>query len=135
MNSRRHARTSSDAAEAFPRGDRILRRSDFLRAQSEGRRVHTPHFVIVALPGERGHLRLGVTVSRKVGDAVRRNRVKRLLREVFRRNRALFPRACDVVVVARAGAYTLDYAGVRDELGAAEGALRRAAREPRAAEK
>lgn len=135
MNSRRHAGTSSDAAETFPRRDRVLHRRDFLRAQSEGRRVHTPHFVLVALPTADGRLRLGVTVSRRVGDSVRRNRVKRLVREVFRRNRALFPAACDVVVVARVGAATLDYAGVRNEVSAAEAALRRAAREPCATER
>lgn len=135
MNVPRHARTSSDAAETLPRGDRVLHRRDFLRAQSEGRRVHTPHFVLVALPTTEGRLRLGVTVSRRVGDSVRRNRVKRLVREVFRRNRALFPAACDLVVVARAGAATLDYAAVRNEVSAAEGALRRAAGAPRGAER
>lgn len=134
MNLRRHARTSSDAAESFARSDRVLHRRDFLRAQSEGRRVHTPHFVLMALPVAGGRLRLGVTVSRRVGDAVCRNRVKRLVREVFRRNRVLFPPACDVVVVARAGAGALDYAAVRDEVTAAEAALRRAAHESRGAE-
>ena len=113
--------------ERLPRADRIRRREDFLRIQSEGRRVHTPHFILVVLPATDTRLRLGVTVSRRVGDSVRRNRVKRLVREVFRRNRGLFPPASDVVVVARAGASGLDYAAVCAEFGAADGALRRAA--------
>jgi ribonuclease P protein component len=48
--------------------------------------------------------RLGVTVSRRVGGAVVRTRVKRLLREWFRRHRSLFPKGKDIVVVARPAA-------------------------------
>jgi len=58
--------------------------------------------VVYALPRDRGPSRLGVAVGRKVGRAVRRNRIKRLVREVFRRNRDELRRPCDVVVVARA---------------------------------
>ena len=45
--------------------------------------------------------RLGISVHRKIGDAVRRNRIKRLIREVFRLNRDLFPASCDVVFTVR----------------------------------
>jgi len=45
--------------------------------------------------------RLGISVHRKIGDAVRRNRIKRLIREVFRLNRDLFPASCDVVFTIR----------------------------------
>jgi ribonuclease P protein component len=67
--------------------------------------------------------RLGLTVSQKVGGAVRRNRVKRLLREVFRRERALFPRGAELVVIAKAGATIDGFAAVRDELAQAATAL------------
>lgn len=69
--------------------------------------------------------RLGVTVTRRTAGAVGRNRVRRLVREVFRQNRGLFPR-CELVVVARAGADQLDYATVRAEVAQASPALRRA---------
>jgi ribonuclease P protein component len=72
--------------------------------------------------------RLGVTVTRKVTGAVGRNRVRRLCREVFRRNPALFPERCDVVMIARRDAQLLDYATVAGELSAARAALSRAAR-------
>jgi ribonuclease P protein component len=113
--------------EHFPRAARLLRRGDFVRVQERGRRVHTPHFVILLLLS--ASQRLGVTVGRRVGGAVRRNRVKRLIREVYRRNRELFPSDCDVVLVARPGSDGLDYASVHAELVRAQAALARARRQ------
>ena len=100
-----------------------MRRSDFVRIQATGRRVHTPHFVILFVP--HAGQRLGVTVGRRVGGATRRNRVKRLVREVFRRNRELFPPDSDIVLVARPGSPRLDYAAVKSELERAQNALLR----------
>jgi ribonuclease P protein component len=114
----------SGTSQGFPRADRLRRRPEFLRVQSRGRRVHTAHFVVMVMPAER--LRLGVTVTRRTAGAVGRNRIKRLAREVFRRERGLFPPGCEVVLVARSGADQLDYATLRDELKSAHGALQRA---------
>jgi ribonuclease P protein component len=115
--------------QRFLRSSRLLRRSEFVRVQTQGRRVHTSHFVIllsrVQRPTQSGP-RLGVTVGRRVGCAVRRNRIKRLVREVFRRNRELFPVDCDVVLVARSGADGLDYASVLAELLRARASIERA---------
>ena len=105
----------------FPRTARLLRRSDFVRVQGKGRRVHTQHFVILLVPN--AGQRLGVTVGRRVGGATQRNRVKRLVREVFRLNRELFPPDCDIVLVARPGAERLDYATVKSEVERAQNAL------------
>jgi ribonuclease P protein component len=112
-------------AQRYRRTDRILSRTDFLRVQREGKRVHTPHFVIMVLPA--ASQRLGITVTRKTAGAVGRNRVKRLVREVFRRERILFPPSAELVLLARAGADQLDYATVRDEVAQARTALSRAA--------
>jgi ribonuclease P protein component len=123
-----HARPEPGGAclptsERLPRSSRLLRRGDFLRVQTGGKRVHTAHFIILLSPGVGS--RLGVTVGRRVGCAVRRNRIKRVVREVFRRNRELFPSDCDVVLVARAGAERLDYGSVKDEISRAQAALAR----------
>ena len=127
----------SGARLRFRPSDRILRRGDFLRVQRLGQKVQTPSFVIMVLPAEQA--RLGITVTRKVAGAVGRNRIKRLVREVYRRNRGLFPERCELVLVARAAATGLDYAALRAELEQAGPQLRRAAtaahpsaREPRA---
>ena len=121
----------------FRKSDRILRRADFLRVQHSGHKVQTRSFVIMVLPAEQA--RFGITVTRKTAGAVGRNRIKRLVREVYRQNRALFPERCELVLVARAAATTLDYAALQAELEQAGPRLRRAAqaasqaaREPRA---
>jgi ribonuclease P protein component len=117
--------SSSKQGQRLPRSDRILRRSDYLRVQREGRKVHTEHFVVMVLAASRQ--RLGVTVTRRTAGAVGRNRVRRLVREVFRRRRELFPERCELVLVARAGAQRLDYAALERELADASPALLRVA--------
>jgi len=110
----------------FRKSDRILRRTDFLRVQHSGHKVQTRSFVIMVLPAEQA--RFGITVTRKTAGAVGRNHIKRLVREVYRQNRALFPERCELVLVARAAATRLDYASLRAELDAAGPQLRRAAK-------
>jgi ribonuclease P protein component len=106
-----------------------LRRGEFVRVQQQGRRIHTAHFILLLLRAPardaNPYTRLGVTVGRRVGGAVQRNRIKRLVREVFRRNRPLFPPEYDVVLVGRPGAERLDYASVRNELVRAQAAIER----------
>jgi ribonuclease P protein component len=65
-----------------------------------------------------GSGRVGVTVSRKVGGAVVRNRVKRWIRECYRRRSVQFPSQVDVVVVARPAAAEAGHAGICRELAA-----------------
>lgn len=69
--------------------------------------------------------RLGVTVSRRVGIAVVRNRIKRILREVFRLHSEWFDAGRDYVFVARSGAETIDYAGMCTEVERLCGRARR----------
>jgi ribonuclease P protein component len=114
--------------ERLARTDRVRRRAEYRLIQARGRRVHTPHFVILMYPSAGTAPRLGITVTRKIGGAVERNRVKRVVREVFRRNRASFPVACDVVFIAKAGAPVLGYADVLAEVVRAEQPLGTACR-------
>jgi ribonuclease P protein component len=88
------------------REQRIRRHADYQRIQSQGQRLQTRHFVFVLANRPEGVLpeqgpRLGIVVSRKVGNAVVRNRVKRLIREAFRVTRHQFGDRVDLVVIAR----------------------------------
>lgn len=90
--------------ERLRKEERLLKRREFLRTQRRGRRYVSALLVVYAARVDRAWSRLGVTVSRKVGGAVVRNRVKRRLREAFRRNKAQLPVGYDFVWIARVGA-------------------------------
>lgn len=78
-----------------------LRRSDFLRGTRRGQRLVTPHFIVfIHDRRDDGPTRLGITVTRKVGNAVRRNRIKRMAREWFR-GRSCVLGSCDLILIAR----------------------------------
>jgi ribonuclease P protein component len=84
---------------------RLRRRADFLAVQTEGLKLHGRHVLALARkqsdPLRAG--RLGITVTKKVGNAVVRNRIKRMLREWLRLN-GWVPRGWDLVLVAKASA-------------------------------
>lgn len=116
---------ASTGGEAFPKRLRLRRRREFLAVQRGHSRVVTPHFLVYGRPNGGRPTRLGVTVSRKVGRSHVRNRVKRLVREAFRRHRDQLPGGLDLVLVARQGRPVDDYAVVVAELISAAGELQR----------
>ena len=100
----------------FSKAARLRHRQEFLRAQAQGKRFHTRHFGVTLAPMAEGHPRLGLVATRRLGKAVQRNRVKRLLREFFRRHQTGLP-AFDLVIMAKKGASALEYHQVEEELG------------------
>ena len=111
------------AAHRRPRRGRLSRSAEFERVYRQGRAQSNRFFVVYAFAGQ-GQAdtppRLGLSVSRKVGGAVERNLVKRLVREAFALEGALLPAGQDVVVVARPAARGL---AERDGLKGVRGAL------------
>ena len=87
--------------QSFPKAFRLLRREEFQGVYARGDRVVGRYVLVHVLPNQLGHPRLGVTVTKKSGKAVVRNRWKRLIREVFRRNKGAFPPVDMVVTVKR----------------------------------
>jgi ribonuclease P protein component len=122
-------------AGRLPAALRIRKRPEFQEIQAQGRRVTTPHFVLLLYARALAHAcrsaRLGVTVSRKVGKAVVRNRAKRLVREAFRATHDLWAPDVDLVVIVRKVSQGLALAEVVGEWRDAEKAVRRRAMEAR----
>jgi ribonuclease P protein component len=83
----------------FRRNERIRRRSEFQQIYAQGRRVQGRFSIVFIMPNAGGPGRLGIAATRKLGDSVERNRAKRLIREVFRRNK-IAP-GFDIVVVPK----------------------------------
>jgi ribonuclease P protein component len=86
----------------FRREQRLLHKADFDRVFAQGRRVFARGLVLHALPSPTGRARLGLVTSRRFGDAVRRNRARRLVREAFRLDQAGLP-PLDLVVLPQHG--------------------------------
>ena len=94
-----------------------MNRKEFVNLNRFGRKVHTHHFTITMMQNGRGVTRLGIAVSKRIGNAVQRNRVKRIIREVFRLNKKMFPEGYDVVIAARRYSGDLDSWKITRELG------------------
>nr|HID59079.1 ribonuclease P protein component [Desulfobacterales bacterium] len=86
---------------SFSKAERILKRSEFKRLSARGKRIYSGHFLIIYRPNHLKRTRLGITVSKNVGCAVTRNRIKRIIREYFRLNKALFQHAYDINIIAK----------------------------------
>ena len=87
--------------QRFRPQERLRRRKEFDRVYQKGRCLRLPYLQILLLPNQLNYSRLGLSVSRKFGTAVKRNRTKRILREIFRRHKEIFPQAHDVVLTPR----------------------------------
>jgi ribonuclease P protein component len=101
---------------SFTRQERIRIHADFKTIYKKGIKQDTEHFLIITCPNELGWRRLGVTVSKSIGTAVKRNYVKRRVREYFRLHKAQFPASSDMLIIAKPGAAGLNYHGMCEEL-------------------
>jgi ribonuclease P protein component len=126
LDRRRSAVLISNSA-GFGASDRLRKSGEFLQLQRRGARYQSGHFVLYGLGGATGERsRLGITVSRRIGNAVVRNRLKRWVRECYRlKLRAMLPAGVKIVVIARKGAGELDWMAAEAELLASADNLRR----------
>lgn len=104
----------------LPRGHRVRRSAEFARARTSGPGIHTSHFILVVATrsettSDHSTWRLGLVVSRRVGNAVQRNRIKRLVRECFRSWPTPLSGPIDLIVIAKIGADVLQLQDVQVE--------------------
>lgn len=100
---------------SYPPRYRLRRRPEILKVQRGGRRRRRRHLTVCLRPNELGHPRFGSAVSRKVGNAVVRNRVKRRLREVFRHLRPQLD-GLDVFILTRPAIATASLQTMMEEI-------------------
>jgi ribonuclease P protein component len=108
-------------SEGFSRDDRLRKRREFEECYASGLRVSGRHIQVFLLADARPapRTRLGISVPRRVGPAVTRNRVRRRLREIFRRTRSLFGSAAiSVVVNARPSAAKATFQDLSEDYAA-----------------
>ena len=111
---------------------RVRKRPEFQAIQRIGRRISTKHFVLIIAPSPSADAppRLGITASKKVGNAVRRNRLKRLIRAAFQETGGWVPSGYDLVVICKADDPHLDTQTVVQEWMHAESRLKKSLQGP-----
>ncbi len=87
--------------ESLSKEERLRYRKDFERVYRVGKRIYLPYITVILAPNSLGLRRIGLSVSRKFGKAVKRNRAKRILREIFRRHKFVFPEGHDVIFIPK----------------------------------
>ncbi|MBT3388596.1 MAG: ribonuclease P protein component [Desulfobacula sp.] len=93
----------------FPKKSRILKRSQFLYLSEHGKKIYTDSFIALVMQSEAPNNRIGITVSKKIGNAVERNRIKRIIREYFRHHKEMISGPKDINIIAKKGLATLSH--------------------------
>jgi ribonuclease P protein component len=110
-------------SERFAKARRVRRRGEFQRVFDLSHRLKGRFFTVLVAPNEAGTTRLGIVASRKLGNAVQRNRAKRLIRQIFRLTQGLpSAPAVDVVVIPRRELFDATYSSLESDF---RGTLRR----------
>ena len=101
----------------FQKEERIVKRADFINLKLHGRRYYTKNFVVILKKNKGDITRLGISVSKRVGGSVKRNRIKRVIREFFRHNKKQIPKGYDIMIAALREGDKYPFLKVQEELG------------------
>lgn len=101
---------------SFTKSDRLLKRGEFLRISRFGKRVQNRYFIVAFSQARFEKTRLGITVTKRVGKAVTRNRIKRFVREYFRKSRHEIAGQWDINIIAKKEAAKLSWGEVAQSL-------------------
>ena len=89
---------------SFSKEDRLLNRAEFTLIRNTGKKIHSDCFIAQIIRNNKKNSRLGLTISKKAGKAVIRNRLKRLVRESFRANKHNLSGFWDINIIAKKNA-------------------------------
>jgi len=120
---------NASPSQSFPKSARLLRRADFVRVYEQGRRHFGPNMTFFYLEREGAtRPRVGFTVSRALGGAVERNRIRRRVREAVRMNLAQLRRAADVVINPKRSASQTEFPALVAEVAKGFSVIERGAK-------
>ena len=102
-------------SESLRPQERIRKQSDFARIYKNGSRYRGRYFNLVYLTSDLNHSRMAAVASKNVGNAVKRNRVKRWMRALFRRNKCLLNASLDLIMIAKPGMPDSNWNEILDE--------------------
>jgi ribonuclease P protein component len=105
-----------DSPQGFPRTARLVRRGDFEAVYRGGKRRSSAQFVVFCRPTSETRSRFGISIKKALGGAVVRNRIRRRIREILRRNSSEIPSGWDLVIHPRRSVATATFAPLAKEL-------------------
>jgi len=95
--------------------ERIRKQNDFIALYKKGKRYKGKYFILINYPNECGFSRFAVVASKKTGSAVKRNRIKRRMRALFRQNKNLFIIPMDLIAISKAEIYGAPWKKLEEE--------------------
>jgi len=96
--------------EGLPKKERLRKDKEFQAVFREGKKLWINSILLIIYkPNSLNYRRLGIVVSKKIKKATQRNKVKRWIRELFRRNKDWFPENCDIIIIPHPNLLNLEY--------------------------
>jgi ribonuclease P protein component len=105
--------------ESFSKKERLKGAENFTKLYQKGKRIKLPGLNIIVEKNDLMYCRIGMSVSRKIGKATKRNRAKRLIREVYRTNKTIFLSGYDLIFIPNKNFFDLDFSELKGNLAKA----------------
>lgn len=112
----RNCRPNPRKRNAFPSSLRIQKREEYRLIYSKGKKISSDSFSLFMLGNGFGKGRLGITVTKRVGKANKRNKVKRIFREIFRKNKDRMSKDFDMIIHAKPVVLNKNYRELEKEI-------------------